>query len=63
MTLVRRALVGRVRPPRGPFLPGQLVYLLAKFSHEGFFQEDAGCHKDGEDLVLCWHAREIPGCI
>ena len=23
---VRRALVGRVRPPRGPFLPGQLVY-------------------------------------
>ena len=23
---VRRALVARVRPPRGPFLPGQLVY-------------------------------------
>ena len=21
------------------------------------------CHKDGEDLVLYWHAREIPGCI
>ena len=23
---VRRAIVGRVRPPRGPFVPGQLVY-------------------------------------
>ena len=27
------------------------------------FPRGCRCHKDGEDLVLCWHAREIPGCI
>ena len=21
------------------------------------------CHKDGEDIVSCWHARATPGCI
>ena len=38
---VHRALVGRVRPPRGPFLPGQLVYCWRN-SRTKFFQEDAG---------------------
>ena len=39
---VRRALVGRVRPPRGPFSSWTTCVLLAELSHEGFFQEDAG---------------------
>ena len=59
---VRRVLVGRVRPPRGPFLPGQLVYCWRN-SRTKAFPRGCRCHKDGEDLVLCWHAREIPGCI
>ena len=30
---VRRAAVGRVRPPRGPFLPGQSVYYWRNVPH------------------------------
>ncbi|CAK0825490.1 unnamed protein product [Prorocentrum cordatum] len=30
---VRRAMVGRVRPPRGPFVPGQLVYYWREVKH------------------------------
>ena len=33
---VRRALVGRVRPPRGPFLPGQVVYYCRNFRTKAF---------------------------
>ncbi|CAK0858741.1 unnamed protein product, partial [Prorocentrum cordatum] len=31
---VRRATVGRVRPPRGPFVPGQLVFYLREVKHK-----------------------------
>ncbi|CAK0808101.1 unnamed protein product [Prorocentrum cordatum] len=30
---VRRAMVGRVRPPRGPFVPGQLVFYWREVKH------------------------------
>ncbi|CAK0803467.1 unnamed protein product [Prorocentrum cordatum] len=30
---VRRAMVGRVRPPRGPFAPGQLVFYWREVKH------------------------------
>ncbi|CAK0827876.1 unnamed protein product, partial [Prorocentrum cordatum] len=30
---VRRAMVGRVRPPRGPFVPGQLVFYWHEVKH------------------------------
>ena len=59
---VRRALVGRVRPPRGPFLPGQLVYYWRNSRTKAFskrMQVSQGWR--GPCIVLA--REEIPGCI
>ena len=56
---VRRASVGRVRPPRGPFLPGQLVYYWRNVPHikSKRLQGEVGWRGPAIVLALEGHTR------
>ena len=56
---VRRAAVGRIRPPRGPFLPGQLVYYWRNVPHikSKRLQGEVGWRGPAIVLALEGHTR------
>ncbi|CAK0903395.1 unnamed protein product, partial [Prorocentrum cordatum] len=56
---IRRAMVGRVRPPRGPFVPGQLVFYWREVKHvkSRRLQGDHGWRGPAIVLATEGHAR------
>ena len=56
---VRRALVGRVRTTSRTFSSWTACVLLAEFSHEGFFQEDAGVTRMERTLYCAGTRRKF----
>ncbi|CAK0904441.1 unnamed protein product [Prorocentrum cordatum] len=56
---VRRAMVGRVRPPRGPFMPGQLVFYWREVKHVESKRLQGEHGRRGPAIVLATegHAR------